>query len=79
MKKLINNFKKESKKFYRYLRSKQKVKVTVTQLEKEDGCLTENYQKKAYVLGDFFKSVVVYEDKSTIPEFQHSTKELMNV
>ena len=29
--KLINNFKKEPKKFYRYLRSKQ-VKVTVTQL-----------------------------------------------
>ena len=33
--KLINNFKKEPKKFYGYLRLKQKVKVTVTQLEKK--------------------------------------------
>ena len=53
--KLINNFKKEPKKFYGYLGSKQNVKVTVTKLEKEDGCLIEIDQEKAIVLGDFFQ------------------------
>ena len=47
--KLINNFKKEPKKFCAYLRSKQKVKVTVNQLEKDDGVLTNN-DKTADVL-----------------------------
>ena len=50
--------------------------MTVTQLEKEDGCLTEHDQDKANVLGDLFKSAFVQKDKSTIPE---STKEVMNV
>ena len=79
-KKLINKFKKEPKKFYGYLRSKQKVQVIVTQLEKKDCCLTENDQEKPNVLGDFFKSVFVHEDKSTIPElYQRSNECVTNI
>ena len=47
---LTNNFKKEPRKFYAYLRSKQKVKVTVNQLGKDDGVLTNNDQDTADVL-----------------------------
>ena len=38
-------------------------------------CLTENDQEKANVLGDFFKSVFVHEDKFTIREFHQRTNE----
>ena len=49
--------------------------MTLTQLEKENGCLTENDQEKTNVLGDFFKSVFVHEDKSAIPDFHQRTNE----
>ena len=43
------------------VRGKQKVKVGVTQLEKEDGSRTDSDKETADVLSEFFQSVLVHQ------------------
>lgn len=43
--------------------------MTVNQLEKDDGVLTENDQEAADVQGDFIRSVFMDQDRYTIPVF----------
>ena len=69
-KKLMKEFKKKPKAFYSYVRSKQKVKVGISQLEKEDGSLTQDDTEAANVLNDFFKSVFTREPDGDVPTLQ---------
>ena len=52
-KKLMEKFKENPKAFYGYVRSKQKVKVGISQLERSEGDLTDTDQEAAEILSDF--------------------------
>ena len=56
-KKLMEEFKENPKAFYGYVRSKQKVKAGISQLERSEGGLTDTDQEAAEILSDFFQSV----------------------
>ena len=49
--KLVKKFKTNPKALYAYLRSKQKVKNTISHLVKEDGSVIENNEDIAIALG----------------------------
>ncbi len=57
------------KALYSYIRRKQKVNISVGQLRKPDGNMSENDGDTAEVLGEFFKLVFVEEDDTSIPRF----------
>ena len=67
-KKLIVNYKKRPKPFFKYMRSKQKTKTTVRNLKKENGDLTGNDTETASLLQKFFLSTFTHEDETTTPE-----------
>ena len=67
-KKLIVNYKKRPKPFFKYMRSKQKTKTTVRNLKKENGDLTGNDTETANLLQKFFLSTFTHEDETTTPE-----------
>ena len=69
-KRLMKEFKNKPKAFYSYVRSKQNVKVGVSQLEKEDGSLTQNDCEAANVLNEFFRSVYTREPDGEPPTLQ---------
>ena len=69
---LIDTFKDNPKKFYRYIRKQEKTKVGVTKLETADGSQTETDEETAKVLCDFFQSVFVEESKEVLPVFHDS-------
>lgn len=68
-KKLIMSFKDNPKKFYGYVRNKQKIKVGVSQIDKGGGSMTASDKEAAEVLCKFFKSVFVKEANNTVPDF----------
>ena len=61
-KKLIKNYKKNPKPFYKYMRSKPITKPIVRQLEHNDGTLTADDSETTNNLQDFFTSVFTGED-----------------
>ena len=67
-KKLIVNYKKRPKPFFKYMRSKQKTKTTVRNLKKENGDLTGNDTETANLLQKIFLSTFTHEDETTTPE-----------
>ena len=66
-KKIIDSMKKEPKRLYKYIRSKQKVKDIVGPLEKDDGTLTETELETAEVLHKFFQSIFIADEDDNIP------------
>ena len=58
--------KKNSKRFYGYVRSLQSVKTKVARILKKDGSLTANDQKTANMLCENFEEVFVKEDCNEI-------------
>jgi len=58
---LFSDFKKNPKPFYKYIRGKQKVKVGIEKVIKENGNLTESDPETAEKFSDFFKSVFTRE------------------
>ena len=52
--KLVKHFKTNPKAIYAYLRSKQKVKETISHLVKEDSSVIESNEDIATALGQFF-------------------------
>ena len=68
--KLVKMFKTNSKVLYAYLRSKQKVKDTIShlQLVKEDGFVMENNDDIATTLGQFIETTFNEETLDHIPE-----------
>ena len=67
-KKLIVNYKKRPKPFFKYMRSKQKTKTTVRNLKKENGDLTGNDTETANLLQKIFLSTFTHEDETTTQE-----------
>ena len=65
---LMKQFKQKPKAFYSYVRSKQKVKAGISQLEKENGDLTETDEEAAEILSEFFQSVYTREPPGDVPE-----------
>ena len=53
--KLVKKFKNNPKALYSYLKSKQKVKDTISHLVKEDGTVIESNEDIATALGQYLK------------------------
>jgi len=54
------------KALYDYVRDKRKVKSTINQLEKPDDSLTDGESEVMEILNDFFQSVFIIEDSSSV-------------
>ena len=65
-----SQIKQNPKHFWRYVKSKLKVRHGVPNLEREDGTLTETDFDKAEVLNSFFKKVYTLEDDSELPNVE---------
>ena len=66
-KKLAGNIKNDSKSFYAYVRSKQKVRDKVGPLENNRGNIISDGFQMAEVLNEYFWSVFTTEDISSLP------------
>ena len=66
-KKLADNITNDSKSFYAYVRSKQKVRDKVGPLENNSGHIISNGFQMAEVLNEYFSSVFTTEDISSLP------------
>ena len=69
--------KSNPKAFYQYVASQTKPKEKVSNLENENGNMTENDQEKTEVLNSFFSSVFTNENTENIPSFEKRTDELL--
>ena len=67
-KKIVNKLKTNSKPFYNYLKSKNKIKRTVSSLKDPTGRLTKSPQETADALADFFHSVFTEEQYGPLTE-----------
>ena len=78
-KKLAGNITNDSKCFYAYVRSKQKVQDKVGPLENNSGNITSDGFQMAEVLNEYFSSVFTTEDISSLPvpftKFEGNTSE----
>ena len=74
-KKLAADIKTNPKSFWKYVRSKTKVKAGISDLEKGDGSYAHTDSEKAEVLNEFFSSVFTREDLKDIPEPRSRNKE----
>ena len=76
---MAGNIKKDSKSFYAYVRSKQKVRYKVGPLENNRGNIISDGFQMAEVLNEYFSSVFTTEDISSLPvpftTFEGSTSE----
>ena len=66
-KKLAGNIKNESKSFYAYVRSNQKVRDKVGPLENNRGNIISDGFQMAKVLNEYFSSIFTTEDISSLP------------
>ena len=66
-KKLAGSIKNDSKSFYAYVRSKQKVRDKVGPLENNRGNIISDGFQMAEVLNEYFSSVFTTEDISSLP------------
>ena len=78
-KQLAGNVKNDSKSFYAYVRSKQKVRDKVGPLENNRGNIMSDGFQMAVVLNEYFSSVFTTEDISSLPvpftKFEGNTSE----
>ncbi len=63
-----------AKRFYSYIRSKQKVKAGMSRIDRGDGSMTESDKETADILCSYFKSVFVKEDQP-LPDFKKRCRE----
>ena len=66
------------KSFFKYVNSKIKCKVNISNLKKDDGTLTENDLEKANVLKTFFTSVFTHEPDGPLPDFEPKTDRILS-
>ena len=78
-KKLSGNIKNNSKSFYAYVRSKQKVRDKVGPLENNKGNIISDGFQMAEVLNEYFNSVFITKNTSSLPvpftKFEGNTSE----
>ena len=67
-KRLGENIKTDRKRFFKYARSKMKVKESVGPIEDDQGNLIKDEKQMATIFSNFFKSVFTREDIANIPE-----------
>ena len=65
---LIKKFKANPESLYAYIKTKQKVKDTISHLVKEDSSIVENNEDIATVLDHFFQTTFSKETLDHIPE-----------
>ena len=76
---IMRSVKTEPKKFYSYVKSKQKVNVRVSNLKKEDGSMTEDDKDNCEVLSEFFSSVFTKESgNNEMPNFESRCEESLD-
>ena len=66
---LINKFNVNSKAFYSYVKSKQKIKASIPHLKVNGNSTTSNNLETAEVLNSFFQSTFTHENTDKIPAF----------
>lgn len=78
---IAENIKEDNKSFWKYVRSKSKTKVTINELENEDGTLTTDSVEKARILNKYFVSVFTNENTDSMPDFRsrHNGEPLENI
>ena len=69
-KQIAKDAKKNPKAFWSYVKAKSKTRDGVSDLEKDDGTLTENDQEKAEALSKCFSSVFTQENMENMPEIE---------
>ena len=69
---ILRSIKTHPKRLYSYVRDKQKVKVS--NLKKDDGNFTKTDSESCQVLSDFFISVFTKEDSGELPDFSKRTE-----
>ena len=77
--KIMRSVKTEPKKFYSYVKSKQKVNVKVPSLKRADGSMTDTDTENCNVLSDFFSSVFTKEPEGNdMPQFDSRCDNILN-
>ena len=66
-KKIAEQLKTNSKKYWKYAHSKLKSNTKVPDLKMENGTYTETEQEKVDILNKFFSSIFTKEDKTSVP------------
>jgi len=66
---LIQNLTSNPKALYGYIKSKNKIRASISKIVKLDGSLTKSDSEAAKELNRFFQSVFTQEDPSSVPEF----------
>ena len=77
-KKIIARVKTNTKPLFRYLKSKNKVRKTVKELERSDGTNSKTPQETADTLLDFFQSVFKSESFGPLPEKCYESSKVLN-
>ena len=77
-KKIVGCLKRNTKPFFRYLKSKNKVRKTVKDLVGSDGISSETPQETAEILLDFFQSVFKNESFGPLPEKCYQSNKVIN-
>ena len=67
---LAKNIKSDSKAFWRYVKSKTKVKESIPGLRDDSGNEYSDNINKALILNEYFASVFTQEDKENLPMFE---------
>ena len=78
---LATRIKTDKKLFWSYVRSKIRTKSNIGQLELPDGSSTNDNQKKAEILNNYFASVFAEEEPEALPDFEerHFAEPLTNI
>ena len=75
--KLVQKLKTNSKPFFKYLRSKNKLKKTVSELENPSGILTKTPLETAETLANFFQSVFKSEEYGPLTKESYESQKFI--
>ena len=77
-KKIVSALKRNSKPYFRYLRSKNKIRKTVNELEDKEGKRSKTPLGTAETLLEFFQSVFMNESSGPLPEKCYVSDSVLN-
>ena len=76
--KLVGQLKTNPRPYYKYLRSKLKLKKTVRDLKDSFGNMSKTTQDTANILSDFFQSVFTPEEYGPLPKDSYASHSVLN-